>query len=123
MGGLLQALTFGYAGLRVHLDRLEIRKPQLPPGSSGFRIRGIKYLGANLTLSISQEQTTLAVDSTSDTWPLTFVGGGHNVTRLSPGITLTLTGEGPFVIRPSPWKDCRLPLDIIGNNYLRPIGT
>lgn len=40
MGGFLQALIFGYAGIRIHLDRLEIDKPQLPPGVKKFKIRG-----------------------------------------------------------------------------------
>lgn len=40
MGGFLQTLMFGYAGIRIHLDRLEIIQPQLPPEATKFRIKG-----------------------------------------------------------------------------------
>lgn len=40
MGGFLQALIFGYAGLSIHLDRLEFNRPQLPPEANNFKIRG-----------------------------------------------------------------------------------
>jgi hypothetical protein len=40
MGGLLQTLVFGFGGARLHLDRLEILRPQLPPDTDKFTIRG-----------------------------------------------------------------------------------
>lgn len=122
MGGFLQALIFGYAGLSIHLDRLEFNRPQLPPEATNFKIRGIKYLGASLTLEIQVKSTTLKVTSIHDNWPLTMDDGKHNVTLLS-GMTVTLLGAGPFKIRSTSWKDCKLPADIIGQNYLRPIGV
>ncbi|XP_045763177.1 protein-glucosylgalactosylhydroxylysine glucosidase [Maniola jurtina] len=121
MGGFLQTLMFGYAGLRIHLDKLEIIQPQLPPEATKFRIKGIKYLGSNLTLDIRVPQTTLTVTSVDDNWPLMMNNGKYNVT-LVPGMIVTLQGTGPFTIRSVPWKDCKLPVDIIGQNYLRPIG-
>ncbi|XP_049885269.1 protein-glucosylgalactosylhydroxylysine glucosidase [Pectinophora gossypiella] len=122
MGGFLQTLVFGYAGISIHLDRLEITKPQLPPEATSFKIRGIKYLGSNLSLDIQLSTTTLSVASVDDKWPLTMFNGRYNVT-LVPETTVTLRGSGPFTIRSVQWKDCKLPIDRIGNNYIRPIGS
>ncbi|XP_059058126.1 protein-glucosylgalactosylhydroxylysine glucosidase isoform X1 [Achroia grisella] len=119
MGGFLQTLIFGYAGVSIHLDRLEINRPQLPPNTTNFKIRGIKYLGANLTLGITEASSTLVVESLDDAWPLTFNDGKYNIT-LAPGMTVTLSGSGPFRVHSIPWKDCKLPEDTIGHNYLRP---
>ncbi|KAG6457335.1 hypothetical protein O3G_MSEX010241 [Manduca sexta] len=40
MGGFLQTLIFGYAGISIHLDRLEINWPQLPPEATRFKVKG-----------------------------------------------------------------------------------
>ncbi|XP_041984111.1 protein-glucosylgalactosylhydroxylysine glucosidase-like isoform X1 [Aricia agestis] len=122
MGGFLQSLVFGYAGISLNLDTLKITKPQLPPASTKFTIKGIKYLGASLTLDIGDSDTTLKVSGVDENWPLIMDNGKYNVT-LVPGMTVTLKGQGPFVIRSVPWKDCQQPADTIGHNYLRPIGT
>ncbi|KAI8428264.1 hypothetical protein MSG28_002481 [Choristoneura fumiferana] len=121
MGGFLQALVFGYGGIRIHLDHLLIDKPQLPPDTSGFTIRGLKYLGANLTLDIQETQSTLSVAAVDDNWPLTY-HDGRNQIRLAAGVSITLAGEGPFTIKSVPWKDCKVPVDVIGKPYLRPTG-
>lgn len=47
MGGFLQTLMFGYAGLGVQLDRLEVTRPQLPAGATRFKIRGWRNLNLN----------------------------------------------------------------------------
>ncbi|CAH2067404.1 unnamed protein product, partial [Iphiclides podalirius] len=121
MGGFLQALVFGYAGISVYLDRLEVHRPQLPPQTAKLKIKGIKYLGANLTLDIDDVDVTLSVSSIDDNWPLVMDNGKHNVT-LVPGLSVTLSGDGPFVIRSKEWKDCKLPADVIGQHYLRQNG-
>ncbi|XP_075992674.1 protein-glucosylgalactosylhydroxylysine glucosidase [Anticarsia gemmatalis] len=122
MGGFLQTLIFGYAGVSIHLDRLVINKPTLPPHTTKFTIRGIKYLGANITLEVKGNSTKISVVSMDDTWPLMLFDGKHNIS-LASGITVLLPGPGPFTIHSEPWKNCKLPADIIGQNYLRPIGT
>ncbi|KAH9642784.1 hypothetical protein HF086_010437 [Spodoptera exigua] len=122
MGGFLQTLVFGYAGVSIHLDRLEINKPRLPPKATKFTIRGIKYLGSNLTLEVSANSTKLSVTSMDDNWRLALNDGKYTVT-LAPGITVILPGAGPFTVYSEPWKDCKLPADIIGHNYIRPDGT
>ena len=54
-GGFLQAVLFGYAGLRVYLDRLEV-KAHYPQELSGvgleqLQVAGIQYLGALITVA------------------------------------------------------------------------
>ncbi|XP_047987690.1 protein-glucosylgalactosylhydroxylysine glucosidase [Leguminivora glycinivorella] len=119
MGGFLQTLAFGYGGVSIHLDRLLIDRPQLPADATRLRIRGLKYLGANLTLDIQESQTTLFVASVDDNWPLKYEDGKNEI-ALAAKMTLTLSGEGPFTIRSVPWKDCKLPDDVIGRSHLRP---
>ncbi|KAI8428265.1 hypothetical protein MSG28_002482 [Choristoneura fumiferana] len=95
MGGFLQALVFGYGGIRIHLDHLLIDKPQLPPDTSGFTIRGLKYLGANLTLDIQETQSTLSVAAVDDNWPLTY-HDGRNQIRLAAGVSNLSSDEDQF---------------------------
>lgn len=40
MGGFLQAIMFGYAGISIHLDKLEIANPQLIPDTTRLKING-----------------------------------------------------------------------------------
>lgn len=122
MGGFLQTLVFGYAGVSIHLDRLEINKPRLPPKATKFTIKGIKYLGSNLTLEITANSTKLSVISLDDNWRLALNDGKYTIT-LAPGVTAILAGPGPFTVFSDPWKDCKLPADTIGHNYIRPDGT
>ncbi|XP_013201193.2 protein-glucosylgalactosylhydroxylysine glucosidase [Amyelois transitella] len=119
MGGFLQALVFGYAGVSIHLDRLQIYRPQLPNNTSRLKIKGIKYLGANLTLDIVEAGTSLTVTSLGDDWSLRLYDGKYNTT-LVPKMSVTLSGEGPFTISAEHWKSCKPPADVIGHNYLRP---
>ncbi|XP_055591890.1 protein-glucosylgalactosylhydroxylysine glucosidase-like isoform X2 [Uranotaenia lowii] len=58
-GGFLQAIINGFAGVRLYLDRLEINRPRLLPGTQGLTIKGLEYLGARLTMCISKAMVTL----------------------------------------------------------------
>ncbi|XP_059612821.1 protein-glucosylgalactosylhydroxylysine glucosidase-like [Phlebotomus argentipes] len=54
-GGFLQAIMFGYAGIRIHLDRLVLQRPSLPPAAAHFRLRGIHFLRSRFTLTIAAQ--------------------------------------------------------------------
>nr|XP_029728045.1 protein-glucosylgalactosylhydroxylysine glucosidase-like [Aedes albopictus] len=58
-GGFLQAVINGFGGVRLFLDRLEIQKPKLPTGTKRLTIKGVRYLGARLILSVSDDGSTL----------------------------------------------------------------
>lgn len=40
-GGFLQTILNGYAGIKIFIDRLEIRNPRLPYMTDNLRISGI----------------------------------------------------------------------------------
>lgn len=40
-GGFLQAILNGYAGIRMFIDRFEIRNPRLPSNTDKLSISGI----------------------------------------------------------------------------------
>ena len=46
MGGFLQALLFGYGGIRLELHQMRFN-PRLPPGINNYTIRGTIYHYAN----------------------------------------------------------------------------
>ena len=46
MGGFLQAILFGYAGIRLHLDYLRA-SPILPPGITNMTIQGMLPVNTN----------------------------------------------------------------------------
>lgn len=37
-GGFLQLIMYGYAGIRINVDSLTIRKPQLPPNTNELKL-------------------------------------------------------------------------------------
>ena len=58
MGGFLQAVFFGYGGIRLYEDRLDI-DPVLPPGSTGMHFVGVRYLGSTLEIHIHQDEIVI----------------------------------------------------------------
>ena len=53
-GGFLQALLFGYAGLRIFPGYMTITpRAQLPPGSERLKVQGLNYLASEFDLIIS----------------------------------------------------------------------
>ncbi|CAF2922839.1 unnamed protein product [Rotaria sp. Silwood2] len=61
-GGFLQAVLFGYGGLRLTLNELEIMPPsRLPNRSTQLVFHGLKYNGATLDLTIEKEMYHVSV--------------------------------------------------------------
>ena len=58
MGGFLQAVLFGYAGLRIRLDRIEFT-PNLPSNTRSMDIAGIDYYGAEFNLIINENKVII----------------------------------------------------------------
>lgn len=55
-GGFLQSILFGYSGVRVLNDRMEINEPRLLPTTNGLVINGIKYRGLSIDLIVREEE-------------------------------------------------------------------
>ncbi|XP_049536826.1 protein-glucosylgalactosylhydroxylysine glucosidase-like isoform X2 [Anopheles darlingi] len=119
-GGFLQSLLFGYGGLRLHLDRLELRPGiggtslVLPPGSCELIIKGVQYLGALITIEKTVSQSTLTV--THQEQPLTIEFDDSNVpTDIVINETYYLRNRTAIVrSKNRSYRNCRLPEDIIG---------
>lgn len=63
MGAFLQALFNGYAGIRLHLDHLLIKKPMILPNTTGFELDGMMYLGAKYKLVVTSEMSHVTFKS------------------------------------------------------------
>ncbi|XP_074653505.1 protein-glucosylgalactosylhydroxylysine glucosidase-like [Tubulanus polymorphus] len=61
-GGFLQAVTFGYVGLRIYDDRLDF-DPVFPPKVNQMNVTGIKYLGASFNFIIKQKTIDIVLKS------------------------------------------------------------
>ena len=62
MGGFLQAILFGYGGLRLQEKSLDF-DPVLPPGCSEMRFTGIDYMGSSLSLTVADKSMTITLMS------------------------------------------------------------
>jgi len=82
-GGFLQSVINGYAGVRIYLDRLEIIRPQLPPGSTKFSISGIKYLGATFKITVTQNEPLIQCTSVNPSQPLILNEMDNNVYHIT----------------------------------------
>lgn len=58
-GGFLQAVLNGYAGIRIHLDHLEIRPPHLPSNTNVMLVKGIFYLQNRFNIKIRKDRVQL----------------------------------------------------------------
>ena len=54
MGGFLQAVLFGYGGLRLDVDELRFRRAELPSGVTEIAFKHIAYLGAEFDFEVTQ---------------------------------------------------------------------
>ncbi|CAF5200667.1 unnamed protein product, partial [Rotaria magnacalcarata] len=74
VGGFLQAILFGYGGIRLKLDRLEF-KPygHLPDQATKFIFHGIKYQGFVLDLTIDNKIYEIFVSSQNNNNDITLV--------------------------------------------------
>lgn len=60
MGTFLQSLINGYAGVRLHSDRLDL-DPTLPDGVTEMHFIGVDYLGSSLDLYIYPDEAVIVV--------------------------------------------------------------
>jgi len=62
MGGFLQAVLFGYGGIRLYDKSLDF-DPVLPPGCSEMRFTGVDYMGSSLSLIVNDRNMTITLTS------------------------------------------------------------
>jgi len=62
MGGFLQAILFGYGGVRLGEKSLDF-DPVLPPGCTEMRFTGIDYMNSSLSLTVVDKNMTITLTS------------------------------------------------------------
>jgi hypothetical protein len=60
-GGFLQALVFGYGGLRLHPEVLEVRDTFLPANTTQLSLRSVDYLGSSLDLVFTEREMNVTL--------------------------------------------------------------
>jgi protein-glucosylgalactosylhydroxylysine glucosidase len=80
--GFLQAIMFGYGGLRVENRNLQFT-PQLPPGILSMKLRGVRYRLSTFDLYWDQSSVEIFNLPTSDS--TLFVSDGSHAQAVVPG--------------------------------------
>lgn len=65
-GGFLQTIFNGFFGMRIHLEYLEVRKPQLAGNVTRMRVCGIKYLKSTFELTVNKKDVGINFTKLSD---------------------------------------------------------
>lgn len=76
-GGFLQEFVYGFTGLRWNGDALEL-DPSLPPQIPGLEIRGLRWQGRTVDVSVSPESTLVTLRA-GDDMPLEVAGTRQTV--------------------------------------------
>lgn len=99
----MQAVVFGYGGLRLTLDQLEIKpRGHLPNNATKLVLHGIKYQGAELDITIDQRMYEVFVRAQppADAIPLAYEHGStHDCLRMND--RLSFPTDTPLTIRRS----------------------
>ena len=64
MGGFLQAVAFGYGGIRVGTESLLFEQPRLIANTSKLLFKNLNYLGTAFDYTIKSDTIELNVQST-----------------------------------------------------------
>lgn len=70
IGGFMQSIVNGFGGVRIRPLQLEFHKPTPPPGCQKMWLRGIKYLGTNMTVYIDASKVVITVHTIVPAAPL-----------------------------------------------------
>ena len=82
----MQALFFGYAGLRLNVENLTIDGDlPLPPNTTYLYLHRIKYLDTSISLNYTANQIQLKVSCVNENLPLELMTqqGIHRLTGIS----------------------------------------
>ena len=108
-GGFLQAVVFGYGGIRLTLDQLEIKpRGHLPNEATKLVFHGLKYQGTELDLTIDNRMYEIFVRAQhSDESAALVYEQGSNRGSLKVNDRLFFPADSRLIIRRSealcPW--------------------
>ncbi|KAI9721062.1 MAG: hypothetical protein M1812_002543 [Candelaria pacifica] len=97
-GGDNQITIFGYLGLRLQLDRLDI-DPSLPPQIPTLRYRTIYWQGHPITAFSNQTHTTLSRSPTTP--PLTTANSTYLTTPIPISLSTSSTNTTYYILSPN----------------------
>jgi len=98
MGGFLQAILFGYGGIRLREDSLGF-DPVLPPGCSEMKFTGIDYMKSSFSLTVGDRNMTFTLTSAGHYSLHLFVESASTVLVLYKPVTVKRTKVHVAVIR------------------------
>lgn len=89
MGGFLQSILFGFAGLRLRSQQMDI-DPILPPGCTKIIITGLDYRGTSLDVIVTNDTMVVLVTSVKPEAGKLWLRSGQVKQRLYLGEPVTL---------------------------------
>ena len=100
-GGFLQAVLFGYGGLRLHGNSQLQFNPRLLPGATQVRFIGVDYHGNSLNFVIGESESQIVVTSRAQSAPVlqAITVSTHEKYRLEIGSRIQIHNE-PIIIEP-----------------------
>lgn len=63
MGGFLQSIIFGFAGVRIRPEMLEFHNPMPAPDTDKTVLKGFTYLGAKMNIDITEYSVKITVNT------------------------------------------------------------
>lgn len=87
MSSFLQALVFGYGGVRLRTDHLEFN-PKLPLNLTHIKLKGLDYLGNSIDVEIMEDkvQVTIRKMSAKQLYVSRYIGTMEIVAKLEQGM-------------------------------------
>jgi len=101
-GGFLQSVLYGYGGLRVRDDHLDLMPPPLPQNTTAITLKGVNYQGNRLRISVSADDISVQILSAQPTAKaLTLNSDGKSWPLNVDGSVVTQKRAAKYTIRPS----------------------
>uniref|UniRef100_A0A336MPP1 CSON002234 protein n=1 Tax=Culicoides sonorensis TaxID=179676 RepID=A0A336MPP1_CULSO len=114
----LQIYMNGYAGIKIHFDRMEITHPKLPPDSTKLRIKGVNYLSARFDVTVKQDKYSLTIRELPKNDVELKVeddeGRIYDFARAGDTIELGINSTLTIKAKTYPYGECTMPKNIIG---------
>lgn len=114
MGGFLQSIVSGFAGLRLHPEKMVFTKPRLLPSTTGLKLFGLNYLDNVIDIEITSTEVKLNLAEASTNFPLVVEFEGDTYPFDGQLIFSTENGNIVFTISSTTATSCPLPIDKIG---------
>uniref|UniRef100_A0A1A9V831 Protein-glucosylgalactosylhydroxylysine glucosidase n=1 Tax=Glossina austeni TaxID=7395 RepID=A0A1A9V831_GLOAU len=98
IGGFLQSILYGYAGIRFHLDpngrsQMLLKQSHLLPAIKTFTVKGIKFGNASFALTVFGNGNSLLTCLSLGSLPLELIGKTQQPIVLTDNCAITLKNE------------------------------